>query len=147
MVTRRVEEKDFQKWLEMRYDLWSYHTLEELEEEMKGIYDNIELNPVYVAEDNSGNKLGFIELSIHKKAPGCTTTNIGFIEGWYVKPQYRHTGVGRMLVEQGEQWAINIGCQEMASDTNSRYPISSIAHKALGYEEVDIPLNFRKIIV
>jgi hypothetical protein len=32
-------------------------------------------------------------------------------------------------------------------DTTERYPISTIAHKSLGYEEVDTPLNFKKSLV
>jgi aminoglycoside 6'-N-acetyltransferase I len=113
------------------------------EEEMKKIYSKIELTPVFIAEDNEC-VYGFIELSIHETAPGCLTQNIGFIEGWFVKPDYRRLGIGKMLVKAGEKWAISIGCKEMASDTTTMYPISPIAHIAMGYEEVNVPLHYRK---
>lgn len=35
----------------------------------------------------------------------------------------------------------------MASDTTERYPIGPIAHKALGYEEVDTLLNFKESLI
>lgn len=59
----------------------------------------------YIAEYN-GNIIGFIEVSIHESAIGCETKNVGFIEGWHVKPEYRQKGVGRLLVEKGESWAV-----------------------------------------
>lgn len=27
---------------------------------------------------------GLVEVAIHDKAPGCTTTKIGYLEAWYV---------------------------------------------------------------
>lgn len=35
----------------------------------------------------------------------------------------------------------------MGSDTTERYPISPIAHKSLGYEEIETPMNFRKSLI
>jgi aminoglycoside 6'-N-acetyltransferase I len=139
-----ITEKDFDEWLKLRYDLWSYHTSEELVDEMREIFKEIDVKPVFFAVENN-TVYGFIELSVHDEAPGCFTTKIGFIEGWYVKPEYRKLGVGKALVEVGERWAKNIGCKEMASDTTERYPISRIAHIALGYEEV-LPLHYRKLL-
>jgi len=147
MIIRKVTEKDFDSWLKMRYDLWPYHTMEELETEMRKIYKFFDVdNIAYVAEE--GNIIvGLIELSIHETAPGCTTKNVGFIEGWYVKEDMRQKGIGKLLVKQGEIWAKAAACMEMASDTNERYPISPIAHKALGYQEVNIPLHYRKSLM
>ncbi|HEU5088623.1 MAG TPA: GNAT family N-acetyltransferase, partial [Roseiflexaceae bacterium] len=62
---------------------------------------------------------------------------IGYLEGWYVDPDYRGQSVGRTLVEQAEAWARAQGCLEMASDTTPSYPLSPAAHAALGYHEVE----------
>lgn len=147
MNIREVSISDFNQWVRLRYLLWPYHTVEELSEEMEKLYSRINSDYIfYLAEDNH-NIVGFIEVSIHENALGCKTKNVGFIEGWYVKAEYRQRGVGRLLVEKSEVWAINKGCIEMASDTNQRYPVSQTAHKALGYEEVDSSFNFKKTLI
>ena len=53
------------------------------------------------------------------RAPGCETDRIGYLEAWYVDPDWRNQGMGRALVEQAEAWARAEGCVEMASDTAS----------------------------
>jgi aminoglycoside 6'-N-acetyltransferase I len=80
---------------------------------------------------------GLVEVSIRTSAPGCETDHIGYLEAWYVDPDWRNQGVGRALVEQAEAWARAEGCVEMASDTDPAYPLSPAAHAALGYEEVE----------
>ena len=147
MEIREVLIQDFDEWLNLRHSLWPYHTLEELRKEMEEIYKRFKLDYMFYIAEGNENIVGFIELSIRETALGCKTKNVGFIEGWYVKEKYRKMGVGKLLVEKGETWAIDNGCTEMGSDTTTRYPISPIAHKSLGYEEVDTPLNFRKSLV
>jgi aminoglycoside 6'-N-acetyltransferase I len=88
---------------------------------------------------------GLAEVSIHSAAPGCTTDRIGYLEGWYVDPDYRGQGIGRALVRVAEEWARSEGCLEMASDTDPSYPISPAAHAALGYQEVQ--RYFRKDLI
>jgi aminoglycoside 6'-N-acetyltransferase I len=80
---------------------------------------------------------GLVEVSIHSSAPGCHTDRIGYLEAWYVDPDWRGRGVGRELVARAEAWAKAEGCLEMASDTTPFYPLSPAAHAALGYEEVE----------
>ena len=72
------------------------------------------------------------------------TNQIGYLEAWYVDPEWRQKGVGRALVEAAEEWARAQGCTEMASDTMEDYPLSPAAHAQLGYEEVARDIYFRK---
>lgn len=129
---------DFKEWTNMRHALWRYHMKFVLCAEMKEIYQAVEEGKrmVYLAKENE-QCAGFIELSLRENAIACTTSPVGFIEGWFVKEEYRGKGVGKMLVQAGEEWAKKMGCTEMASDTTTRYfPLSPTAHKALGYEIV-----------
>ena len=114
---------------------------------MSDILSHFAEMPVFVAERVDGNLCGLMEVAIHPSALGCSTDQIGYLEGWYVDPDLRAQGVGRLLVEAAEAWAVAQGCTEMASDTDGGYPISPAAHTRLGYEEVHRDIYFRKVLV
>jgi aminoglycoside 6'-N-acetyltransferase I len=69
---------------------------------------------------------------------------VGFLEGWYVAETHRRRGVGAALLRAAEDWAREQGCTEMASDTWLDNEGSQRAHEALGFEEVDRCVNYRK---
>jgi len=95
------------------------------------------LHAAFVCPRPDSGLCGLVEVSIHATAPGCTTDRIGYLEAWYVDPDWRGQGVGRELVLVAEAWAQSAGCREMASDTTPSYPVSPVAHAALGYQEVE----------
>ena len=61
---------------------------------------------------------------------------MAYLEGWYVVPELRETGLGRQLIEAAETWARSKGCTELASDTEMTNITSLRAHEACGFEEV-----------
>jgi aminoglycoside 6'-N-acetyltransferase I len=143
MVTiRPLRETDEVEWLRLRRALWDWMSLDEQSREMGEIRADLDRQPVFVAERPEGGLCGLVEVTIHSAAPGCTTDRIGYLEAWYVGPDWRRQGVGRRLVETAEAWARSAGCREMASDTTPDYPLSPAAHAALGYQEVQ--RDFRK---
>ena len=71
---------------------------------------------------------------------------MGYIEGWYVKSEFRRQGVGRQLVHAAEEWARSRGCTEMGSDSLLSNVDGQRAHVQLGYEEVDRVVTFRKAL-
>lgn len=89
-----------------------------------------------VAETEEG-VIGFVELSIRGYAEGCDTDRIGYLEGWYVAPEWRRRGIGRALVLAAERWAQAQGCREFASDTPLENVASQAAHRALGFIEAE----------
>jgi aminoglycoside 6'-N-acetyltransferase I len=142
MQIRKATVKDKTAWVDLRTQLWPRANPDELRAEADKLLE-VSNWAIFLAE-NEGKAVGFIECSIRDKAPACETARIGYIEGWYVNPEFRQKGVGRRLVERGEQWARDMGCVEMASDTTSNYPVSPAAHKALGYQEVKRKFYYRK---
>jgi aminoglycoside 6'-N-acetyltransferase I len=88
--------------------------------------------------------IGFVELSIRPYAEGCETDRVAFVEGWYVDPDARGTGVGAALIRAAEEWARSQGCTEIASDTEADNVGSAAAHLALGFEETAVVRCFRK---
>jgi aminoglycoside 6'-N-acetyltransferase I len=92
--------------------------------------------PTFLAEDDVGEPLGFISVSVRRLAPGCLTSPIGYLEGWYVKEVWRQRGFGRQMVEFAENWARVKGLLEMGSDAEVWNEISITAHGRMGYREV-----------
>ena len=106
--------------------------------------ETLDTAPVFVAAHPDEHLCGMVEVSIRTSAFGCTTDRVGYLEAWYVEPDWRRGGIGRALVERAEAWARSQGCTEMASDTTPRYVLSPAAHEALGYRVVKRKTHFRK---
>ena len=98
----------------------------------------------FVAERPDGSLCGFVEVGSRPYAEGCASSPVGYIEGWWVDDDMRKRGVGRALIEAAEQWARAKGHTEMASDSLIDNAVSHSAHAALGFEEVERLVMFRK---
>lgn len=72
------------------------------------------------------------------------TTPVAFLEGWYVDPDVRRRGLGAALLQAVEGWARARGLKELASDTTIDNAASLQAHLALGFDEVERQICFRK---
>jgi aminoglycoside 6'-N-acetyltransferase I len=71
---------------------------------------------------------------------------VAYLEGWYVDPDCRRQGLGGRLVAAAEPWAKARGCREFASDTHVENLVSRAAHRALGFEEGQAVVHFRRAI-
>jgi aminoglycoside 6'-N-acetyltransferase I len=143
MHIRPVKPEDLDEWLRMRLLLWSDDAPEEHLKEMEDMLADSTC-AVLVAVCPDGGLCGFLEVSQRKYADGCNTSPVGYIEGWYVDPDHRRNQVGAQLVQAAEAWARQSGLQEMASDCIIDNIISLKAHNALGYEEVERLIHFKK---
>lgn len=100
---------------------------------------------IFVAEENDGTLVGFVEVDLRSHADGCNPSKpVGYIEGWYVAEQHRQKGVGRKLLAVAEEWARHHNCVEIASDATIDNERSQRAHEALGYQVVDRCVHYRK---
>jgi len=133
-MIREITSKDLQKWIELRCALWPMHTKDEIESECKSLIKIKNYKTWFYCNEN-GDVLGFIEATIKNSAVGCKTDKIGYIEAWYVLPEFQRQKIGPKLMNHAEKWAKSMSCKEMASDTTSEFPNSIIAHKSSGYED------------
>lgn len=103
---------------------------------------------IFVSLDDGGALAGFLEAGLRSHADGCDpAVPTGYVEGWFVREEFRNRGVGRDLMRAAEDWAFSQGCREMASDALIDNTGSQDAHKALGFEVVDRCVHFRKRLV
>lgn len=144
---RELNEKDIGDWLRLRKLLWDGVSEAEHKAEMLDIYEHSETQLVLVAQIGFGRIVGFLEASIRPFVEDCHSDNVGYLEGWYVEPEYRKNGIGRMLVAEAENWARRNGATEMASDAEIGNEMSLRAHLRIGYEETSRLVHLRKDLV
>ena len=99
---------------------------------------------VIVADRGDGSLAGFVEIGSRSYAEGCETTPVAYVEGWYVDPDARRAGLGTQLLKATETWALEHGFSEIASDTELGNDVSRQVHIALGFEEVERQICFKK---
>jgi aminoglycoside 6'-N-acetyltransferase I len=146
---RRATEADAETWLAMRLALWPDANEGEMRLEVARYFvahgEALLPNCVFVAEID-GKIVGMLELSLRPYADGCDNSPVPFIEGWFVARAVRRSGVGAALMKAAEQWALEHGYSEMASDALLENTESERAHKALGFAEVERAIRFRKAL-
>lgn len=143
---RPFRDPDIDRWYRLRCLLWDENGQDDHHAEMLDIIGNPETQLVLVAENDEGRLIGFLEASIRPFVEDCDTDQVGYLEGWFVEPDFRRMGVGRELVGRAEQWALQKGCTEMASDAELGNERSLAAHEKLGYSVTSRLVHLRKEI-
>ncbi len=142
---RRYKAADWDEWLRMNRALFPSLTIESDEAEMRTTIARSDA-AVFVIDRGDGGLAGYVEVGERSIADGCESSPVGYIEAWYVDPDIRRSGYGRSLLEAAEQWAMDRGRSEMASDALLDNEVSHAAHKKSGYEEVDKVINYRRTL-
>jgi aminoglycoside 6'-N-acetyltransferase I len=100
---------------------------------------------VSLALDAESSAIGFVEASKRfDYVNGTSTSPVVFLEGLYVVPEWRRQGIAHALVAGVEQWARAQGCCELASDCLFENVAAHAVHRALGFEETERVIYFRR---
>ncbi|MDN3649066.1 GNAT family N-acetyltransferase [Reinekea marina] len=144
MDIRVVNRIDIGEWAELRNELWP-SSVDQHKRDLTQYFQgkSTQINHAYLSFNN-GEIVGFIELNVRNYAEGSSEPRVPFVEGWYVKPDFQGTGIGKALMEAAEQWAIKSGYHELASDTEFSNEKSIALHKELGFKEVERVVCFLK---
>lgn len=129
----------------MRAELWPDADPTELADEL----DTLLADPdqmAFVAEREGEGLCGFAEASVRPFANGVDESPCAFLEGWWVDEDTRRSGVGRALLAAVENWARRRGFTELGSDALLDNTLGHQAHQALGFEERERVVYFRKRI-
>jgi aminoglycoside 6'-N-acetyltransferase I len=137
---------DSAAWTRMRIALWPEHSPEWHADEVAQFFAGTLKMPlaVLIARDDAGVPVGFAELNIRAYAEGADTDRVAFLEGWYVDEHARRGGIGTALIRSAEEWARAQGCTEFGSDALADNDVSAMAHKAVGFTEIEVIRCFMK---
>lgn len=132
------------EWLAMAIQLWPDYNPNELTQIVAEGLRSKKYHRL-LCQNESGVSVGFIDLSLrHDYVEGSTTNPVGYIEGIFVKSEFRNQGVAKFMVLQGENWAKQNGCSEFASDTSVTNIDSQNFHESVGFEKSDVVVHFIK---
>jgi aminoglycoside 6'-N-acetyltransferase I len=131
-------------WISMRKLVRPETDVQQQLDEAYFLLEHTEKMNVFICKFKSGEPMGFIEVSVRDFAEGCLSSPVGYIEGWFVREEFRNSGIGRLLVLAAERWARTRGCIEIASDADVDNESSRKAHTKLGFEHVADISCFRK---
>jgi aminoglycoside 6'-N-acetyltransferase I len=140
---------DHEQLAKLLHELWPDGSLTEHGEELTAILagkprSSLPLT-IFVAESEPRVLAGFVEVGLRSHAEGCNPVRpAGYVEGWYVVESYRRQGIGAALLAAAEDWARSQNCCELASDTQFDNYVSQQVHLALGFNEVERSINYRK---
>lgn len=131
-------------WLQLRAELWPHSSMEYHRGEIAGILST-ENAIAFVARNPTDDLVGFAEATLrHDYVNGCKTSPVLFLEGIYLRPHHRRQGVARLLCGAIAAWGRAAGCREFASDALLDNVESHAFHAALGFEETQRVVYFRK---
>ncbi|HIE0128937.1 TPA: aminoglycoside 6'-N-acetyltransferase [Stenotrophomonas maltophilia] len=141
---RQATPADVAAWAQLGLGLWpdADDPLEELAESLADAE-----GAVFLACLAGGEAVGFAEVRLrHDYVNGTESSPVGFLEGWYVQPQWQGHAVGRALLAAVQAWTRAAGCSELASDSRVEDVQAHAAHRACGFEETERVVYFRMVL-
>ncbi|MBL4937587.1 GNAT family N-acetyltransferase [Clostridium sp. YIM B02515] len=123
--------------------LWPDNEISDLEKEMTN-YITSENGAIFIYF-NGTLPVGFAQCSLRNDyVEGTESSPVGYLEGIFVKVEYRKRGVAKNLLIQCEEWAKGKGCSEFASDCELNNTESLKFHLLIGFEEANRIICFKK---
>ena len=145
MKIEPCESAEHPGWLRLRQALWPECAREQHLAEMKHFIANAHRYVQFVAYSATREAVGLAEASLRSDyVNGTESSPVGFLEGLYVVPPARRRGVAAALVAAVCDWTRRAGCRELASDAVLENSISHVVHQALGFEETERVVFFRR---
>ena len=142
---RKAKKSDSNEYMRMRKLLWPGCSDERHQLETDIILSSSGV--VIVAAVSESNLIGFAEISIRSDhVEGTRESPVPYLEGWYVDREYRGQGIGKALIKSAEEFSLQLGYSELASDAELDDQESITIHKNIGFKEVGRTVHFVKKI-
>ena len=142
---RKANKSDRNEYMRMRKLLWP-----KCSDERHRLETDIVLSSsgaVIVAAVSESKLIGFAEISIRSDhVEGTKKSPVPYLEGWYVDSEYRGQGIGKALIKYAEEFSLQLGYRELASDAELTDQDSIAIHKSIGFKEVGRTVHFVKEI-
>ena len=111
MIIREIEPSESGDWERMRHDLWPGGAGDHAPEIASFFAGTLPEPQAVLVADNDGSLIAFAELSIRNDIPGFCGTRVGYVEGLYVRPEWRSRGVAHQLLVAAKLWSRQNSCE------------------------------------
>lgn len=139
----KAEKKHIKDVIKLAELLWPGHAGDDLEKEFSLLVD-AENAAIFLLSEND-QAAGFAQCQLrHDYVEGTNSSPVGYLEGIFVKEEYRGRGFGGLLLKEGEKWARLSGCSEFASDCDIYNKKSLEFHLSKGFKEANRIICFTK---
>jgi aminoglycoside 6'-N-acetyltransferase I len=144
MTVERATPATIGDWATMRAALWPDAARPDLEREASALLARTPAAVAFLVSADA-TMIGFAEATVRVDyVNGCSTSPVAFLEGLYVRPDWRRRGAARLLCRAVEAWGRDHGCRELASDTGIDNATSQRMHEALGFSESERVVCYHK---
>ncbi len=142
-MIRRACENDVGPVAELAALLWEGHTADELAEEFSTLVESPDA--AIFLQYVGGEPVGFAQCQLrHDYVEGTESSPVGYLEGIFVREEFRKHGCAKELLAACEQWAKERHCTEFASDCELTNTDSLRFHMKMGFREANRIICFAK---
>ena len=142
-MAKKAEAEEIKAAASLAVLLWEGHTVQELTEEFRQIVEkgNGQIFLQYVKDV----PVGFAQCQLRTDyVEGTESSPVGYLEGIFVKKEYRCRGFAREMLAACEEWAREKGCTEFASDCEIDNLQSLRFHESVGFTQANRIICFTK---
>ena len=142
-MVRKAGKQDVETLADLAMLMWNNHSADELS---AGFLEIISKgNSQFFLKYENDIPIGFAQCQLrYDYVEGTSTTPFGYLEGIFIKEDYRKKGYAKELLSECEAWAKENGCQEFASDCEIDNIDSFRFHKAMNFTEANRIICFTK---
>jgi aminoglycoside 6'-N-acetyltransferase I len=142
-MIKRARIEDAKVLADLAIRMWTDHVPEDLTEAFRQLAMNDDAVCFIKSVDDK--PIDFAQCQLrHDYVEGTESSPVGYLEGVFVSEGYRKKGYAAELLSECEKWAKERGCTEFASDCELDNIDSLSFHMALGFEEANRIICFRK---
>lgn len=138
--------EDSKRVTKLFHNMWNHCNINDLQAELVENITSKE-SEIFIAY-NDNIPVGVASCGLRKDyVEGTDTTPVGYLEGIYVIEEFRKKSIATMLCEECEKWALEMGCEEFASDCELDNKESLEFHLSIGFIEANRIICFTKKLI
>ncbi|MHC5769971.1 MAG: GNAT family N-acetyltransferase [Nostoc sp.] len=140
---RQAEIKDVERIASLSKQLEYSVTNQQIEQRLTKIKNN-DTHIVYVVTVEDEYVIGWAQAHI---CESIVIPTPAIILGLVVDKDYRHSGIGRFLMQQIEQWASLAGCDSVLLRSNIKRKEAHLFYEKIGYTNIKQSFTFNKKLI